>query len=112
MRLYANQSIGTVPRARQLRRDAPEPQRRLSRARSHAFPPCKWRHQAPVGPFYIDIPCFSEALAIEIDASRTKIIETESFRVIRFANDEVMRNLDGVLARIATKLSTGKGSAA
>ncbi|WP_423605533.1 endonuclease domain-containing protein [Sphingomonas sp. MS122] len=67
MRLYANQPSGTVPRARQLRRDAPEPERRLLRALREAFPAHKWRHQAPVGPFYADILCFSEALVIEVD---------------------------------------------
>jgi len=55
MRLYANQPIGTVPRARQLRRDAPEPERRLLRALRESFPHLKWRHQSPLGPYYSDI---------------------------------------------------------
>ena len=122
VRLYANQPIGTVPRARQLRREASEPERRL-RALREALPAYKWRHQAPVGPFYADILCFAEALVIEVDgdthadctardASRTAIIAAEGFRVIRFTNDDVMRNLDGVLSSVAATLADGKGGIA
>ncbi len=120
VRLYANQPIGTVPRARQLRREAPEPERRLLRALREALPAYKWRHQAPVGPFYADILCFAEALVIEVDgdthadrtardASRTVIIAAEGFRVIRFTNDDVMHNLDDVLLSVAATLADGKG---
>ena len=96
MRLYVNQPIGTVPRARQLRKAAPEPERRLLRGVREAFPALKWRHQAPVGPYFIDLLCISEALAIEVDgdthaeaadydATRTRFIEREGFHVLRFA---------------------------
>jgi len=116
MRLYAKQPIGTVPRARQLRRDAPEPERRLLRGVREAFPALKWRHQAPVGPYFVDILCFSEALAIEVDGethagaerydtARTRFIESEGYRVRRFWNNEVMENLDGVVDTIANSLS-------
>jgi very-short-patch-repair endonuclease len=90
-----------------LRRDAPEPERRLLRGLREAFPDYKWRHQVPVGPFDADIMCFSERLVIEVDgdthalreerdAARTAIIEREGFRVVRFANNDMMQNLDGV----------------
>ena len=119
MRLYANKPIGTVPRARQLRRDAPEPERRLLRALREALPDLKWRHQTPVGPFHADILCFSEALVIEVDgdthadsveadAARTKMIESEGFQVLRFANGDVMENIDGVLAHVAATLDNRK----
>ena len=115
MRLYARQPVGTVPRARQLRRDAPEPERRLLRALRESFPTLKWRHQAPVGPFYTDILCFSAKLVIEVDgdthadretrdAGRTKMIEAEGFHVLRFTNTDVMKNTDGVIASISLSL--------
>ena len=119
MRLYANKPIGTVPRARQLRRDASAPERRLLRALREALPKLKWRHQTPVGPFYADIMCFSEALVIEVDgdthadsaeddATRTKVIESEGFHVLRFSNGDVMENIDGVVAHVATTLENMK----
>jgi len=116
VRLYHGQPSGTVPRARQPRREASEPERRLLRALREALPDHKWRHQAPVGSFYVDILCFSQALVIEVDgdthagseaydAGRTAIIADEGFRVIRFTNDDVMRNLEGVLSSIAAALT-------
>ena len=123
MRLYEQQPIGTVPRARQLRRDASAPERRLLRALREAFPKQKWRHQSPVGPFHVDILCFAERLAIEVDgdthadserydAARTRFIESEGFRVVRFANSDVMQNVEGVLTAVATAFSgKSKGSA-
>jgi len=124
MRLYQNQPSGTVSRAKQLRRDASPPERRLLRALREAFPTLKWRHQAPVGPFYADILCFSEALVIEVDGdthadamerdtARTAVIVAEGYRVVRFTNGDVMDNLDGVLSSVASMLADkGKGSTA
>ncbi|WP_066816665.1 endonuclease domain-containing protein [Sphingomonas mali] len=119
MRLYANKPIGTVPRARQLRRDAASPERRLLRALREALPELKWRHQAPIGPFFADIMCFSESLVIEVDgdthadtaendASRTRVIESEGFHVLRFSNGDVMGNIDGVVAHVAMTLGNRK----
>ncbi len=121
MRLYEHQPIGTVPRARQLRRDAPEPERRLLRALREAFPAFKWRHQTPVGAFCVDILCFSEKLVVEVDgdthadmerrdAARTAIIASEGFRVIRFWNNDVMENVDGVIERISLSLREREGA--
>lgn len=122
MRLYAKQPIGTVPRARQLRRGAPEPELRLLRAVRETFPALKWRHQAPVGRYFVDILCFSEALAIEVDgethigaerydSSRARFIQSEGYRVQRFWNNEVMENLDGVVAQISLSLREREGAA-
>ncbi len=121
MRSYANQPIGTVPRARQLRHEASEPERRLLRALREAFPRLKWRHQVPVGPFYADILCFSERLVIEIDgdthigrkqadAARTALIEREGYRVLRVTNADVMQNLDGVLTHLSFSLREKEGA--
>jgi very-short-patch-repair endonuclease len=121
VRLYEHQPTGTVPRARQLRRDAPEPERRLLRAVREAFAQHKWRHQSPVGPFYVDILCFSQRLAIEVDgdthadserydASRTRFIESEGLRMLRFANGDVMENMEGVLAQISLSLWEREGA--
>ena len=121
MRLYANQPVGTVPRARQLRKTAPEPERRLLRALRESFPHLKWRHQAPLGPYYADILCIAAGLVIEVDgdahaatteydAARTRSIERQGYQVIRFANNDVMQNLDGVIARISFSLREKEGA--
>ena len=121
MRLYQDQPSGTVSRAKQLRREASPPERRLLRALREAFPTHKWRHQAPVGPFYADILCFSEALVIEVDGdthaetmerdtARTRFIEGEGYRVLRFRNSDVMGNIDGVIAQISLSLREREGA--
>ncbi len=129
MRIYANQPIGTVSKARQLRREAPKPERRLLRGLREAFPSLKWRHQSPLLPFYADLLCFSEKLVIEVDgdthveaeaydANRTRHIESQGYRIIRVSNNDVMGNLEGVIERIslsfreregARRVSGGKG---
>ena len=121
MRLYEGKPIGTVPRARQLRRDAPTPERHLLRALRNAFPHLKWRHQAPLGPYFADILCFSERLVIEVDgdthatstahdAIRTAFITRDGYRVIRFANYDVMANTEGVLTQISFSLREKEGA--
>ena len=121
MRLYANQPIGTVPRARQLRRDAPEPERRLLRALRESHPQLKWRHQAPLGPYYTDILCIAARLVIEVDgethaitteydATRTRYITRQGYQVLRFTNPDVMTNLDGVITQISFSLREKEGA--
>ena len=121
VRLYADQPSGTVPRARSLRRDASEPERRLLRGLCDAFPQLKWRRQTPVGPYYADILCFAERMVIEVDgdthaetvgydAARSRFLEREGYRVLRFANGDVMQNLDGVLTRLSLSLREREGA--
>ncbi|MEH3157561.1 MAG: DUF559 domain-containing protein [Sphingomonas taxi] len=121
MRLYEDQPSGTVPRARQLRRDAPEPERRLLHALREAFPHLKWRHQAPVGPFYADMLCLSEKLVIEVDgdthagagnrdASRAAFMAGKGYRTLRFSNADVMTNLEGVITQISFSLREKEGA--
>ena len=111
MRTYRSQPIGTVPRARELRRNASDPERRLLRALRATLPDLKWRHQVPIGDYYADLLCFSERLVIEVDgethaqlaaydARRTRFIEGEGYRMIRFTNNDVMQDLDGVTTQV------------
>ena len=75
----------------------------------------------PFGPFYADLLCFSEKLAIEVDgdthattaghdASRSAFMRREGYTVIRFGNPDVMQNLDGVLTQIAFSLREKEGA--
>jgi len=121
MRLYANQPVGTVPRARQLRRDAPEPERRLLRALRESFPHLKWRHQAPLGPYYTDILCIAAKLVIEVDGdthattcgqdpARSRFLQNEGYQVISFTNADVMANPEGVIAHASFSLREKEGA--
>ena len=72
----------------------------------------KFRRQHPVGPFIVDFYCAGLSLAIEVDGdshdeqaeydvARTKWLESHSYRIIRFSNDDVLHNIEGVMEEIA-----------
>ena len=70
----------------------------------------------PVGPYYADFLCRELGLIIEIDgyshetqqgydAKRTGDLVEHGYRVIRFTNDEVLNNVEGVVGRIGQVLT-------
>jgi very-short-patch-repair endonuclease len=70
-----------------------------------AFSDWHFRKQVPLRHFIADFASHRAKLAIEVDggqheteadASRSAIIEAEGYRVIRFWNNEVLGNPDGV----------------
>lgn len=86
--------------------------RRLKAKRLERF---KFRRQEPVAGYITDFLCYEHRLVIEIDGghhaeqieadeTRTQAIGAEGFRVIRFWNNEIVENLDGVLERIVSEL--------
>ena len=105
-----------VERARSLR-NAPTPFEtilwsRLSRSQLGGY---KFRRQAVIGPFICDFLCPAKAMIVEVDgdthdpvkdASRDARLLRRGFTTIRFTNDDVRRNLDGVLDVILAKLAT------
>jgi very-short-patch-repair endonuclease len=75
----------------------------------------KFRRQHAIGGHIVDFCCLRHGLVIEVDggqhteetekdAARTARLEAQGFKVIRFWNDDVLRNLEGVLASIAESL--------
>ncbi|MEI9926503.1 MAG: DUF559 domain-containing protein [Sphingomonas sp.] len=115
----------TVARSRELRRNAGSPERAIWRALREAFPLAKFRHQVPFGPYHADFCSHAARLIVEIDdathalkqredAARTRFIESEGYCVIRFWNNDVMTNIDGVIETIAAQLPSrlvGEGGA-
>lgn len=78
---------------------------------------CKFRRQHRVGPFYLDFVCLEIGLIIELDGSqhlepqqqqadelRTLYLQRMGYRVVRFWNDEVLRDTDAVLDEIAREV--------
>jgi very-short-patch-repair endonuclease len=104
-------SIGTTnPHARRLRRDATDAENVLWQAlRGRRLGGLKFRRQATFGRAIPDLFCSEKRLIVEVDggqhseakdAARTAKLESAGCRVIRFWNNEVIENLDGVLERI------------
>ncbi|HEX8366233.1 MAG TPA: endonuclease domain-containing protein [Allosphingosinicella sp.] len=112
-----------LARARALRRDMTPAEPRLWSALRATFRDAHFRHQVPLGPYYPDFASHRARLVIEVDggqhsqardAERTRFLEGEGYRVLRFWNNEVMENLDGVLQVIAAALPSplvGEGGA-
>ena len=114
----------SILRSRQLRRDATPAERKLwAVLRGALLDGFKFRRQQRLGPYFGDFVCQSLRLVIEIDgdthdgaraqardARRTAFLEHEGYRVIRFTNADVMKNLDGVVGAIRSALQADSPS--
>jgi len=76
-----------------------------------------FRRQHPVGLFYVDFICLSKKLAIELDGYshtiaseherdliKEKFLSQQGFQLLRFNNEEVYKNMDGIMETIKTAL--------
>jgi very-short-patch-repair endonuclease len=98
--------------ARQLRRQQTDAERLLwSRLRDHRFLSLQFRRQHPLAPYVLDFYCAELALAVELDGGqhadaqahdqqRTDFLAARGLTVLRFWNNEVMSNLEGVLEQL------------
>ena len=104
-------------KAKRLRRDMTDAERKLwSVLRNSQLHGAKFRRQQPIGPFIADFVCQEHRLIVEADGGqhaesvaderRTAFLENKSYRVLRFWNNDIFSNLDGVAQVIATALST------
>src|SRR5205823_7464611 len=97
--------------ARHLRRAATDAERRLwSALRDRRLEGYRFRRQFPIGRFIVDFACTRHRLIVEADGSqhadsqsdraRTAWLETEGWRVLRFWNNDVLTNTNGVVETI------------
>jgi len=105
----------TLFRSRALRRLAGPVELALKAGLRRALPGAGFRHQVPLGPYHADFCSHAAKLIVEVDdathaerrdrdEARTRFLTAEGYRVIRFWNNDVMQNIDGVLADIARNL--------
>lgn len=106
-------AIGSTQRARSLRTNATPAERAMWRVLREAFPEARFRRQIPLRHFIADFASHREHLVIECDggqhaeqadAERTRLIEAEGYRVLRFWNNDILENPEGVQAAIASAL--------
>ena len=90
------------------------------RLRSRQIYGLKFRRQHPVGKYILDLACIEATLVIEVDGGqhnemsindgqRTAWLETQGWKVLRFWNNEILQNIEGVLAEVLNALSKDKG---
>lgn len=82
--------------------------------RSQQLHGLKFRRQVPIDNYIVDFLCFEKRLVIEldggqhspeIDAARTAYLESKGFLVMRFWNNDVFQNIEGVLETISMHLT-------
>jgi len=99
--------------ARQLRSKQTDAENLLwSRLRAHRLCGLKFRRQQPIGGYVVDFLCPEKKLIVELDggqhqeeraghdAVRDAWLKAEGYAVLRYWNNEVMGNLEGVLEDI------------
>ena len=79
----------------------------------------KFRRQHPVGRFILDFYCYEHPLIVEVDGGihelqterdqmPTEWLQQQGYRVIRFKNEEVISNIEGVLTWNSQSLRKNK----
>jgi very-short-patch-repair endonuclease len=109
-------SFLSMPRiAHELRQNATDAERRLwATLRDRRLQGHKFRRQHPIGRFIVDFACTKRRLVIEADGGqhnestadvrRTAWLESQGWRVIRFWNNDILANTEGVLCAILEAL--------
>jgi very-short-patch-repair endonuclease len=104
----------TVVRARELRKSMTRYEvklwLRLRQLKTQGF---RFRRQVPIGRWIADFACFTNRIVVEADgmqhgfeaeaardALRDTFLNEQGFRVLRFTNNEIWENIDGVMEQI------------
>lgn len=104
--------VSTVQVARRLRRHQTDAERYLwFKLRNFRLGGLKFRRQMSLNGFVVDFCCPDAKLVIELDGGqhanqaeqdsrRTQNLEMSGYLVLRFWNNDVLQNIDGVLEEI------------
>jgi very-short-patch-repair endonuclease len=98
-----------------LRRNETEAERRLwNLLRNRNIRGLKFVRQHAIGPYFADFVCRDHMLIVEVDGSqhagsesdvvRTAFLNARGYHVLRFWNNEVLAELDGVAAMLAAAI--------
>ena len=103
-------------RSRELRNNATAAERKLwQHIRNRQLSGVRFNRQVPIGPFICDFVARTPKLIVELDGGqhavntiederRTRFLEGRGYRVLRFWNNDVLENADGVVAVIEAAL--------
>lgn len=106
-----------TPLAKQLRQSQTDAERALwFKLRAGRLQGLKFKRQVPKGDYVVDFVCEAQRLVIELDGGqhgeeanknydeqRTLFLRQQSYEVVRFWNNDVLNNMDGVLTAILEK---------
>ena len=112
-----SQSRTLSPRAKRLRRDQTDAERKLwMHLRSRQMNGFKFRRQQPIGRYIVDFFCPESKLVVELDGGhhtgqveadmqRTDFLAKAGYRVLRFWDNEVLTDTEAVLQKIVNELN-------
>jgi len=80
-------------------------------------PGTHFRRQVRIGRFVADFACHATRIVVEVDGgqhgtasaadeARTKVLEANGYRVLRYWNNDVLTNIDGVLEDMLKTITT------
>ena len=107
-----------LSRARELRRNPTKAESALwFHLRNRQLSGHRFRRQRPIGKYIVDFVCLASCLVVELDggqhmasgeydAARTADLNGRGFAVIRFWNDQVLTEIDGLKEAILRALIT------
>ena len=105
-----------IPFAKNLRKRATDTEQLLwQHLRAKHFGGLKFKRQQPIGTYIVDFVCFEKKIIVELDGGqhaqpekmqndsiRDQRLEAQGYKVLRFWDNEVLTNIQGVLEVIGT----------
>ena len=105
--------------ARNLRKNSTIQERRLwNLLKNRQFHNLKFKRQQPISDYIVDFICKEAKIIIEIDGgqhnepenieydkTRTEYLNTLGYKVIRFWNNEIYENIEGVVLRLKEEIN-------
>ena len=110
-----------IARARSLRGASTDAERAVWAAlRGRRFEGLKFRRQVPIDRYFVDFACVALKLIVELDGGqhadqiaydeeRTRVLGLCGWRVLRFWNNDVLENIDGVAEAIMHEVRLIRG---
>ena len=105
----------TMHRAKKLRQNMTPAEKKLWAYLKRSQLGVRFRRQHAIGKFIVDFCCIKKKIIVELDGSqhldmqeydqdRTAYLESRGYRVIRFWNNDVMKDIEGVILAITYAL--------
>ena len=108
----------TLKLARRLRKDMTDAEKRIwYLLRRHQLQGKNFRRQVPIGSYVADFACLSARLIVELDGGqhteraaqddkRSAWLKAQGYRVLRFWNNDVLKNTEAVIEQIVAALGS------
>lgn len=114
---WSNQRHVYAIKAQSLRRNSTDAEKLLwQKIRNRQLSGYKFKRQFPIGPYAADFVCIEKMLIIEVDGGqhnedekdkiRTTYLQKRGYEVIRFWNNDILKNIEGVVDTLSRKLQS------